>query len=1414
MLAYCDTLIDFLEKNQIYNNPYSVKAATFEPFYSILSRYYKTSTDFDQFLKLVRAEQTIHLITYTVNTQDISPYLAILEDMCNAGHLNELILLLSKKHCASSKGFTSNYRKWIKFLTPYFKFLVKMEFDYFRILQLSEKDILLKDCLSELKESLSKKGVMVDSEITEQQVQQIKKQFLETEIEKDEDYYSAFGLITFILHFTSYPGKPEFFKICIALESYIGASSSVHLNGLIESEYLNALRASARNIFAQSAKKLLVSVCNSSPLNLEFLGLALETFLKTNVFYEENDTLEKILHAVKSEKSLLLTLKSTYYGEYITLYESLVRLALLVIYKGVHFTFPTPEQKEKFLEFAKTLFEKDLFDIQGLRPYVKEKYYNVIQLLTSPIKFIDTWNLSKIPLETIINRQDIQEDLLLNLKFSFKFMEEKSSTKDFQLTDQTQTLSDLLRTFISTAETHKIHSSSPITAQLKTISTFLLKIFNLNIVFPKDLKIRFLHSFTDFVANKCSPNEWDVLDFQTDYWKTLQSTSSTKTVVLEKAFQRFFEIVEENLAKASIEANCEYQDRSYIKEAEISVRLDNLALASLERIESSLTTQWYLITWKNALDHQVHQKILKLKLECKTFIYSTQKWLVYLLDNNKFQHTEAFDPKFTNILLKLSHLYFHPAFLLLTEALEQKKFLEAYSKIVDQNKFIRWNARIVFFGTLGHRVTFLNRMFHSDIKPQAAKEQVLQLDLSQIRENHQSFNKETILYIALLKRISQLPDILRGFDGCSMDEAAQNQYIDMLKKLSPPLIDFVLNVFSVETKAPLESDPLFRAILKGLESLLKPPHSVFSAFNAIQGFFCQLLQEGFRNNLPTGVSSKMLRMILVLNEMLKGRLKEVLLCTTICQGTPINQIIRATLGYIDYKIGKTSETEAHPSENDMKLIHKFALQLIDYFNQNFKTICNTLEAYNFGISSQNFEKHLFNSLVKTLNSLQAEEIILYQNSQTDEIFVSVLRILEKCFITLKKDVIKAIEPIQSEISTLESNLADDYQEFEALFGDDEPVIPTVISNVQEVNQKIKDEIALKKKELEKTRGEADEIDQQFFQSLQYFILVYPFAEAKKTWSSILTPIQEKSLNELTQLLNNLIQNISTSTQDGFLKILNFTPDNSLNLLLTIQGCLNRLLAFLQRPEGDYSIQESFVWNLITGTSSLFSDFHLKTQNFDRFVETVQDLIANTCKLVLTYLTCKYLNNSAQMSLAPDQIKSFSHWIQNTLNLYCFLSEHPQSKISIYNDPTILNILGMLQIFSDSLDFVDLISTILNTKTKKSWTVTLTYFIASVLEKPLQDGLPEDQLILTQIKKLLSGSAYFTLPITNLASDPLIIEKEKTSQEELLTILENKFKINSLQTPTQNPDPSKRLASQNLNISFGNFFVNNFFLISN
>ena len=133
------------------------------------------------------------------------------------------------------------------------------------------------------------------------------------------------------------------------------------------------------------------------------------------------------------------------------------------------------------------------------------------------------------------------QDLYLNIKWTLKLIEEQSSKKEL-LVNQNQVQifkQDILETYISFAEIQK-DPFSPITAQLKIIGIFLLKIFNApNIQFPKELKIRFLHTFTDFIANKNkgSLSEWDVIDFQKDYWKVLQSTSSTKTVVLEKSFQ-------------------------------------------------------------------------------------------------------------------------------------------------------------------------------------------------------------------------------------------------------------------------------------------------------------------------------------------------------------------------------------------------------------------------------------------------------------------------------------------------------------------------------------------------------------------------------------------------------------------------------------------------------------------------------------------------------------------------------------------------------------------------------------------------------------------------------------------------------------------------------------------------------------
>ena len=85
---YFKNVLKTLELNSILGNPLQVKGSTFKHFFKEFGKIYQNSSPETRLpkegkVRLIKIEQMIHTITEIKITQDISPYLSLLEEICD-----------------------------------------------------------------------------------------------------------------------------------------------------------------------------------------------------------------------------------------------------------------------------------------------------------------------------------------------------------------------------------------------------------------------------------------------------------------------------------------------------------------------------------------------------------------------------------------------------------------------------------------------------------------------------------------------------------------------------------------------------------------------------------------------------------------------------------------------------------------------------------------------------------------------------------------------------------------------------------------------------------------------------------------------------------------------------------------------------------------------------------------------------------------------------------------------------------------------------------------------------------------------------------------------------------------------------------------------------------------------------------
>ena len=240
--SYFKNMLKTIELNSISKNPLQINTSTFKLLSKEFGKIYQNLSPKIQLLKedkvqLIKIEQTIHTITEIKITQDISPYLSLLEETCDKKTILELITLLYYKYSRFGGAECSQiYLKWIYFLSPFLEYLEKIKFNFMEIMLLDSSQIqeICKEYLEKLQKLLEKRGIQWSFILKEEDQNDFKliinditnlKEKLIAEIitEKDTEFYYELGLCSFLIHLLNYDLKENqnFLNICFLVTSYI-----------------------------------------------------------------------------------------------------------------------------------------------------------------------------------------------------------------------------------------------------------------------------------------------------------------------------------------------------------------------------------------------------------------------------------------------------------------------------------------------------------------------------------------------------------------------------------------------------------------------------------------------------------------------------------------------------------------------------------------------------------------------------------------------------------------------------------------------------------------------------------------------------------------------------------------------------------------------------------------------------------------------------------------------------------------------------------------------------------------------------------------------------------------------------------------------------------------------------------------
>ena len=211
----------------------------FEAFYA---KYFEPISNPEarrQKCELIKIEHAIHTVGMTIETQNISPHLFVLEEMCDTPIVCDIILLLYRKHETKYNEYYGLYADWTYFLRPYLEFIANIKIDSQKLLHLDQdicKEIIKSHTQQLLEMALNRnftlsieQDKLENIEYLSTLMMLIKAELLKESIVRDKQYYQDLGLWSFLFHFINY----IHFKDYTVLKSSLCASTYVHLGKMI-----------------------------------------------------------------------------------------------------------------------------------------------------------------------------------------------------------------------------------------------------------------------------------------------------------------------------------------------------------------------------------------------------------------------------------------------------------------------------------------------------------------------------------------------------------------------------------------------------------------------------------------------------------------------------------------------------------------------------------------------------------------------------------------------------------------------------------------------------------------------------------------------------------------------------------------------------------------------------------------------------------------------------------------------------------------------------------------------------------------------------------------------------------------------------------------------------------------------------
>jgi len=996
--------------------------------------------------------------------------------------------------------------------------------------------------------------------------------------------------------------------------------------------------------------------------------------------------LEELIDLVHTNEIVLKIKDAPFYAGYMRYYDYLV-LELLLL--GERLCGQVGKDTNEWKLINKTMINKLMQKInpEELKGIVQERYYARIQDVDFTAFKVENFT-------RLVQAKD-RLNLVRNLNHTQKLLL-NDSAKHIANAEVCACLLEAFK-FYKVKIEEEIKEVSELEV-LKNIGIFMLGLMNMKIPGLEEIKEEFVIGLLGFLGQKCQLNKWDIFNLQRSLGLVLYKFKVNAKIWKEKTLYQLLGQIEGEIGNSGKATKVLLNAETLMKDEEIKEKMFEIVIPSIEGIEKGLSELWGNSpqTWE--INENSRAIIGRIREYCRRYIFYTLPWTTCLSKGLRPKSNEKDKERLVSILNKVIGLSFHPAFTLFSYASERRILLESLAAIIQYNSWTRWTASLVYCRTIKDQINALESL-ETGIRQEFIKEtKYAGLCLPSYKENKvysQNINRSIAGFHSLMSGISELSGLFHWVEACPLEEKQQEEILEAIKGLLEAVWGFV-GEFNKEFRGE-RFEEHNEKIKQGVAVIIKSFNKMEKSYGIFYESFYEVLSQALKNCENDEALMEFLGYIL---KNVGGEIQRKSLMYFV-----------SSLGLWEPLLGKMKGAAILKGLNEI-----FSAEKANEEKDLTEKIQEMVELQGMnGTIAKEYIKTLFEKIDKELALVPFWEIILKKDLGLKDVFYSILKTYEECFVFLLREKEENIEDIKGRF----------YEKVEQGI----QIYPFGITKGEE--------------------SEAEKVSQcQQKAKLRIVRTVYEFN------LGLVKNYRPKTFEELAGRNNDIvIQTCEIEKANNYLRYLRV------------------ILNHEDKKEIEFDMPlDTLFWSIYEAGVIIVQETPKKDISSEEFKGVVQE----TLELLLPY----FMNNFYEKRLLQKQCEAIYKLVglvyeaQNGClicpNEELFRNLMKMLLVAFYSDKKT----GSEVLLGEK----SLLKSLLEVKSRGNWNTQAVDIALLMFNAFFEDCLPDELMAEMRIKQLLLRGE--SLKLTDLAKDPWVQDLEKASPERLTQLLEKKFKVQS------------------------------------